>query len=224
MFGLEESDKTRPVDLSEADEGVHLVDVAPNRFGEVVQAADQRIGVDLRARDVTLQSQQQRVEQGETLGPSGRPSLRQFDEGARDGEARRRVVADFGCEKVARPPSTCQTTALGRNAGVREVARGIAPARPIVGRRSNGHVQRRSSVLHEHVSREQLELLPPGAPGAAEVSAVASPVGRQSTGDDEGRTFVTRASVGRLVEPELAPAAGREDAVDRLDAEAGDAQ
>ena len=37
MLGLEEGDEARSVDLAEADEGVHLVDVAAHCLGEVLQ-------------------------------------------------------------------------------------------------------------------------------------------------------------------------------------------
>ena len=47
VLGLEQGDEARcprPVNLAEADEGVHLVNVAPHRFAPALEPADERVG------------------------------------------------------------------------------------------------------------------------------------------------------------------------------------
>ena len=81
MCRLEEGDEAplglNPLDLAEADEGVHLVDVAAHGLGEIAQAADEWVGLVVDRAAIVLQAKKQRVEEREAFG------VRMADDGAR---------------------------------------------------------------------------------------------------------------------------------------------
>ncbi len=91
MFGLEPGDIARAVvilGLAKAQKGAHLVDVAPHRLGQPVEATDQRIGLILDQPGLSAQPVERGVEQRETLGIVGQDdAAREVDKCARYREA-----------------------------------------------------------------------------------------------------------------------------------------
>ena len=139
MVGLEESDEARALlvlDFAEADEGVHLVEVAADLLGHPLEPVEQGIGAILHRPAVGAQLEQHGVEQGEALGVRMADRLfRQVDEAARHGEAwtrRRRAACRDRRTGRRSPPSTCHDDRRRRDAGLGQPARGIAPAVEII--------------------------------------------------------------------------------------------
>ena len=136
MLRLEPGDEMRvplAADFAEADEGVHLVLVAPHRLGHRGDLRDIGIGRDLQQVVMAAQPPQQAIEHGEALGIAMQDrDLRQFDEFGRDVEGA--VVRRFrqrrrGRRRTVRRVALHAPGHIGRLHVVEhQRARGLAPA------------------------------------------------------------------------------------------------
>ena len=140
MLGFEPGDEAGAVvllHLAKAHEGAHLVNVAPHRLGQHVDAPQQRIGLVLHQPRPVAQPHQQRIKQGEAFRIAVQDRrFRQIDEGARhreggaDRSRRQRRVAEQVAARI--PDLPCH--AVRFDPGDRQPPRRIAPAIHIVRR------------------------------------------------------------------------------------------
>ncbi len=123
--------------FAEANEGAHLVDVAPHLLGEMVEPPPQRIGLVIDRRRCVAQPHQHRVEQREALGVAvedHRPG--QIEEALRHRERRqlrRRQGIAGAAEQVPPFAVNVPDEGIGSDIGQCRSPRGIAPAFEIVG-------------------------------------------------------------------------------------------
>jgi len=92
-----------PVHFAEADKRVHLVNVPADDPGEVVDVADERVGLIVERVAIDLEAQQQGVKQPEAFGIRVANHVPgEVHEGPRDREARAARMTRVGCEQVGR--------------------------------------------------------------------------------------------------------------------------
>ncbi|GAA3252259.1 hypothetical protein GCM10020258_08680 [Sphingomonas yabuuchiae] len=113
MLGLEPGDIARAIvilRLAKAQKGAHLVDVAPHRLGQSVEAADQRIGLILDQPGLAAQPVEGGVEQSETLRVVGQDdAARKVDKATRYVEAGA-VVAGLASATAPNRSAGCSPT------------------------------------------------------------------------------------------------------------------
>ncbi len=141
MSGLEPGDEARPIvrlHLTEAQESMHLVQVAADNARHVLQPVDEGVGLVVQRVRPLAQFHQHRVEQSEALWlPVADHLLRQRDEGARDTEqaSGRRWGRGGRAEQAGFFAGHLPDYLGGRGADQSERPRRLAPALEIVGRR-----------------------------------------------------------------------------------------
>ena len=141
MVGFEPGDEARRavlVHLAEADEGAHLVNVAPHVLGERFQSANQRIGLILQQFGLGAQPGQRGVEQRPALRIGGqRGAARKVHERAGHREAgvwrRRGVCHRLTREQVGGGGADLPDDVLWRYAVCGQAARGVTPTVEIIG-------------------------------------------------------------------------------------------
>ena len=149
VVGLEPGDEALVsvgLDSSEADEGVHLVQVATDRLGHALEAEHQRIGGDLEQVALTVkETPDQRVEKRVAFGLAvAHHKADQVVGGAGQGDRRGIVAADV--REKSRHTAGGPADLLGPKAGGGELAHGLAEAREVgaSGKRDLGHAKRLS--------------------------------------------------------------------------------
>ena len=138
MVGLEQGDEAGAavvLDFAEADEGVHLVGVAADLLGQPLEPVEQGVGAVLHRVAVGAQLEQHRVEQGEALGVAdGRspPWPGRRTRAARRSSGRAAAGRRPAGEQVGLAARDLPDDRVGRDAGLGQPARGIAPAVEII--------------------------------------------------------------------------------------------
>ena len=210
VVGLEPGDEALvSVDLgsSEADEGMHLVQVAADRLGHAFEAEHQRVGGDLEQVALTVkETPDQRVEKRVALGVAvADDEADQVVGGARQGDRRGIVAADV--RKKRRHTTGGPADLLGPKAGGGELAHGLAEAGEVGagGKPDLGHAKRLSCSGGRTRRLRRSSRSRPGARWSAVMMK-------------GGGAARARGQAGEVVEAEAGVAPGGEDAADGLGA------
>ena len=147
IVGFEPGDVARRAirhrQFAEADEGAHLVHVAPDILGHPFDPPDQRIGLIAHQAGLRADADQQGVEQREAFGIAvAERGARQIDERARHGEGTGGGIGGgFVPEQIGRSLAHLPDDILRRDPRKRQRARGGAPSVEIIlaGQRCGAH-------------------------------------------------------------------------------------
>ena len=205
MLGLEPGDVVLAIRFlvlhqAEADEGVHLVAVAPDILVELFDPAHIGIGLVLHHARVRLKPPQQAIEQGEAFGIGMERGVLRKGYEAAIGTHRRRIAGRYGRAPLAMREQIATTSRfdpgdpIGRHVALDQRPRPLAPELEIVRLGQLDHVicaelhgLERSRLSHAANSSSCSVL---GASMVLRSARSVSRVGRQSTVQMNGRTLV----------------------------------
>jgi hypothetical protein len=137
VLGLEEGDEVRCSvrlsDFSEPHESVHLVHVPAHVFRKALKPVHQGIRAIFHSVSVRSQPPKQGIEQGEALTIRMAYDVPgEIYEATRNREARSPRLRHFSSEQLVRRTLDAPDYGFGRNAGLGQVARCIAPAFEVI--------------------------------------------------------------------------------------------